>query len=69
MATLVINTKFYIGQSVYLVTDVNQQERIVVGIMIDVGNVLMYRVSYMNTVDNFYDFELTNYKNQLKSIL
>ena len=55
---MLINNMFNIQDIVYLKTDKNQEERVVVSIQINPGN-LMYGVSFDGEVSWHYEFELT----------
>ena len=64
-----IDNKFNIGDIVYLKTDKEQEERIVCGITIYNKGELMYKLSCGLDDSSHYEFEITNQKNVLKSIM
>jgi hypothetical protein len=59
--SIMLNPAFKIGQFVYVKTDPDQVKRIVTGYEIR-GKTIVYLVSYMQHEFKFYDYELTNYK-------
>lgn len=61
-----INTKFDIGQVVFLKTDNEQNERLITGIDIRESGII-YRVSFCETDSYHCGFELSMEKNVLKS--
>ena len=63
---MVIDNKYEIGDKVFLLTDVDQAERIVTGIYIS-PNGLTYELSCGNSDSTHYDFEITKKKDVLKS--
>lgn len=63
MKGITIYPVFNIEDEVYVKTDEDQRIRIITGIEISVGNVLLYRLVYRNTSDLYYDFELSCDKN------
>lgn len=64
---MTIQNKFEIGQMVWVRTDPNQYERIVIGIIVFKGSTL-YRCSLGERSDDFYDFELSEEPNVLKRL-
>lgn len=64
---ITIDIAHKIGQSVYLKTDPEQQERIVVGYILSPGE-LLYRLACGAEVSNHYDFEIIREKDVLKMV-
>jgi hypothetical protein len=64
---MTINTKFNIGDTVYLKTDPEQLERIVYAIDIRQTG-LLYSLCCGTNTSNHYDFEITTDKDVVKSI-
>jgi len=62
--SMVIETAFDIGQTVYLKTDVLQTPRIVYGYYVDRTSIL-YRLIAGTDPSNHYDFEISETKNVL----
>ena len=60
--------KFNLGQIVYLVTDCQQKERIVTGVMLRPNNQVVYYLSCGEEEANHYDIEITDKKDIVKSI-
>lgn len=61
---MLIDTKFKIGDTVYLQTDIDQQKRLITGINLRV-NSIVYLLS-CGTVESYhYDFEISNEINVL----
>jgi len=56
---MLIETKFKIGDVVYLKTDIDQFKRIITGMIIRM-NAIIYILSFETTESNHYDFEFTN---------
>lgn len=57
---MVINTKFNFGQSVYLITDSDQNERIITGIQLNgESSLILYRLSFVTTESWHYDYEIS----------
>lgn len=66
--SMLINTKFNLRGIVFLSTDVDQKARIVTGICIrDTG--VNYELSCGSTTSWHYDFEMTEEKDVLKSMV
>ncbi len=61
---MVIENKFEIGQTVYLLTDKEQQARLVTGIRV-CPNCLLYCLSFGTVVSDHYDFEISAEENIL----
>jgi hypothetical protein len=53
-----INTKYNIEDSVYLVTDAEQSERIIISISIHPNNLIMYSLMCGVEASDHYEFEL-----------
>ena len=64
---MVIKTIFNIGDIVYLKTDPDQYERIIVGFEITTRG-LMYILNYISSQSYHYEFEITGNKNILKQL-
>lgn len=60
--TLKINVAYDYGKEVYLVSDPDQEKMIVVGYEILPGDMVKYKVSGLNFIASFYDFELSDQK-------
>lgn len=58
---MVINNKFEIRQSVFLVTDLEQVKRLVTSIIIT-NNGIMYQLSCGDMYSSHYDFEISESK-------
>lgn len=65
---MIINSKYNIGQVVYLRTDTEQKERLVTGIDIRQGYIL-YQLTYIDSVSYHYDFEIESERNTLKTLM
>ena len=61
---IVIDNKFEIGDTVYLVTDREQQPRMVFSFVV-YRNEVIYRLATGTTTSDHYDFELSGTKNIL----
>ena len=59
---MIIENKYKIGQTVYLITDKEQETRFVTGIII-VPNGLIYIISFGANISEHYDFEISEEKN------
>lgn len=62
----VVDSKYEIGQSVYLKTDPSQLERLVFCIRV-YKNELLYELACGVTTSNHYDFEITTEKDVVKA--
>lgn len=62
---MIIDTKYAIGQTVYLKTDPDQAEKIITGINIRQTG-LSYELSFGHTSSWHYDFEITEEKDVVK---
>lgn len=60
-----INTKYNIGQVVYLLTDEDQKERIITAIMLEGANTA-YRLNFAGTQTWHFDFEMTESRDYTK---
>lgn len=56
---ITINNQFELGQIVYLKTDPEQLQRMVVGITVNPGNSLFYRVAFEEDASSHYEIELS----------
>ena len=63
---MVIDNKYEIGDRVFLITDVHQDERIVTGIFIG-PNDITYNLNCGNSESYHYDFEISNDRDVVKS--
>lgn len=63
---MIITTRFYIGQTVYLVTDSDQIERIVTEILVR-SNALQYYLMQATVGSWHYDFEISEERNIVKA--
>jgi len=59
---------FVIGQTVFIKNDKGQQELIVTGYTVRPNGLIIYILSDLGYEKSFYDFELTDEKDTLKSI-
>lgn len=59
MALLKLNVEYDYGAEVYLIADPDQDKVVVVGYEILPGNTVKYKVSALNFIASFFDFELT----------
>lgn len=57
---------FAIGEVVYLITDSEQEKRMVTGILLKPGKLVMYELTCSEDVSYHYAFEITNDKNILQ---
>jgi len=62
--SMVIETEYDIGQTVYLKTDIHQVPRIVYGYYVDKTSIL-YRLMCGTDSSTHYDFEISETKNVL----
>ncbi len=62
-----IDNKFNIGDHVYVITDKEQDLGVVTAIMLT-QNDIIYLVSRDNSIDRFYDFELSLDENKLMKL-
>lgn len=56
---LTIDSKYELGQKVYLDTDTDQRPRIVTGIIIQPNSGLLYQLSQGSMVSNHYECEIS----------
>ncbi len=61
---MVVDTKFEIGQEVYLITDIDQSKRVVININISVVGI-EYKLSCGSNYSWHYDFEISKEINVL----
>lgn len=59
---------FNIGQIVFLKTDINQDERLVIKIQLMPNKGVMYMLSLGETSEWFYDIEISEDKDQIKKL-
>ena len=57
---MTINNRYKIGETVYLVTDPEQYARIITGIKVRPGGLLMYELSCAEEASEHYDFEISD---------
>lgn len=62
-----IDNKFNIGDHVYVITDKEQDLGVITAIMLT-QNDIIYLVSRDNSIDRFYDFELSLDENKLMKL-
>jgi hypothetical protein len=62
-----LTIKYWIGDIVYLITDVDQKERIVTGVDIRQSGV-SYNLSYGSDDSDHYDIEISKEKDVLKTL-
>ena len=62
-----IDNKYNIGETVYLKTDPEQLERLVIAITINPHG-LIYKLSCGNTFNDFYDVEISREKRYVNEI-
>ncbi len=60
---MVIENKFNIGDTVYLITDDEQKPRIIVSFVVYRNGDLLYKVCFGIINSEHYDFELSSEKN------
>jgi len=58
-----IETKYNIGDIVFLMTDIEQLQRIVTGILIRPNNAIIYHLTCGSTETTHYDLEMVSEKN------
>jgi hypothetical protein len=63
-----IKTKFSIGELVFIKTDEDQRENIIVSINIYPNNMITYTIGNAGYYTEVYEFELTREKNTLKKV-
>lgn len=61
--------KYQIGQMVYLKTDIDQLERLVIKIQLMPNRGVMYMLSFGDKSEWYYDIEISADKDDLKPIL
>lgn len=67
MAKLCVDIEFEIGEIVYLITDCDQHERIVTGIIIRPNNQVIYNVSFGSSETGHYGIELSGQRDIKKA--
>lgn len=65
---MVVNNKYDFGQQLYLITDPNQNVRIVTAIKMCKGGELLYELSFGIDVSWHYDFECTVEQDTVKKV-
>lgn len=63
-----IETKYNIGQIVYLITDVDQIDRMVTSITVNPKNSIVYSLSCGTACTSHYEMELSEIKDLVKSL-
>lgn len=63
-----ITFKYDIGETLILVTDPDQQERIVVGYTVLPNNTVLYRLCLGTVTSEHYEFELSDQPDILKAL-
>jgi hypothetical protein len=64
---MVINNKFEIGDTVYLITDKEQEPRLVTELIIRPGGLIVYGCSLCQETSEHYDFELSKEKDYVNN--
>lgn len=64
---MIYEVKYSIGQTVYLLTDSEQLERVVTQIIIMPGTIV-YELSHSTFSSKHYDFEITTEQDELKKL-
>jgi hypothetical protein len=62
---MLIESKYQIGQRVYLITDEDQKARIITSITVYPGNLLSYQLTYGTHASDHYEFEFSDKENIL----
>lgn len=65
---MIINNKYSLTQKVFLVTDGEQQERMITSIQVTGDGGIMYQLSCGTSTSWHYDGEISEDKNILKSL-
>ncbi len=65
---MVIDNKYEIGDIVYLITDKEQEQRMVSSIVVYKAGELVYKLVCGTTYSEHYDFELSDTKNILADV-
>ncbi len=65
---MTIKNKFDLEDEVYLKTDPEQLMRMVTGIYVKPGNVIVYELSHIGSTSDHYDFEITKEVNELTKV-
>lgn len=66
---IIIDNKFNIGDIVYIITDKEQKERMIIRFTINPGNIIVYEVNNGTEGSDHYEIELTNEVNILTKII
>jgi hypothetical protein len=59
---LKLEVAYDFGAEVYLLADPDQEKMIVVGYEVSPGNIIKYKLSALNFVASFFDFEISDTK-------
>lgn len=62
---IVIENKYEIGETVYLITDSEQNPRIIIAFTVYKAGEILYKLVSGTIMSDHYDFELTQQKNVL----
>lgn len=65
---MLIDNKFNIGDFVYLITDIDQDRRLITGLRISTNSVL-YQISIGSLTSEHYDFEITKERQFLEDLM
>lgn len=57
-----IDPKYNIGDTVYIITDKEQNPNIITGIIVRPGNNLLYKLSTKSGEQDYFDIEISNAK-------
>lgn len=66
---MIIENKFEIGDTVYLVTDREQVTRMVIGFCIRPKNNILYDLTSGNLVSSHYEFEISREENTAMKVI
>lgn len=64
-----INIPFEFGEQVYMKNDPKQEAVTIIGFVVYPNNNLQLILSYMGTIYELYDFEVSKTKDELKALL
>lgn len=59
---MIIDNKFNFGEKVYLITDIDQKQRLVTGMSLRMESI-GYELSCGSEISTYYDFEISKEKN------